>query len=126
MSIVCAIERQLKESSLTIDPSHIRSLFLQPKPRYTPAEAAEAVGWPVEEVLGWMEVGELEGTDTPHGEVLAWGELASFAMGFCEPEEIEAALGAEVVRELLDLVSAHSHWLMEEIPGLAAALAWPS
>jgi hypothetical protein len=98
--------------------------------------------------------------------VLAWGELASFAMGFWEPEVFEATLGAEVAqalpelwrlaelevriprleivalerlaaregrsvdavlaRELLDVVSAQSHWLMDEIPGLAAALAWPS
>lgn len=28
-------------------------------------------------------------------------------------------------RELLDFVSAEAEWLEEEIPGLAAALAWP-
>jgi hypothetical protein len=36
------------------------------------------------------------------------------------------SVDAVLARELLDLVSAQSHWLMDEIPALAAALAWPS
>jgi hypothetical protein len=30
-----------------------------------------------------------------------------------------------LARELRDLVSAHSEWLSAEVPGFAAALAWP-
>ncbi|HEX7150321.1 MAG TPA: hypothetical protein VF618_02450 [Thermoanaerobaculia bacterium] len=32
---------------------------------------------------------------------------------------------AVLARELLDFVSAHAEWLEGEIPGFAAALAWP-
>jgi hypothetical protein len=35
------------------------------------------------------------------------------------------AVGALLARELLDFVSAHAEWLEGEIPGFAAALAWP-
>jgi hypothetical protein len=49
---------------------------------------------PLRDVLGWLEVGELEGVDTPHGLMLSWGELASFATGFWSQESIEEALGA--------------------------------
>jgi hypothetical protein len=47
------------------------------------------------DVLGWMEVGELEGLDTRDGVVLPWAELVSFAMGFWELEKIEEALGTK-------------------------------
>jgi hypothetical protein len=35
------------------------------------------------------------------------------------------SLDTVLARELLDFVSAHSDWLSEEVPGFAAALAWP-
>lgn len=35
------------------------------------------------------------------------------------------AVDALLARELLDFVSAHAEWLEGEIPGFAAALAWP-
>jgi len=35
------------------------------------------------------------------------------------------AVGALLARELLDFVSVHAEWLEGEIPGFAAALAWP-
>ncbi len=35
------------------------------------------------------------------------------------------SVDAVLARELLDLVSAHSEWLANEIPGFAEALAWP-
>jgi hypothetical protein len=91
---------------MTATPSQIRNLFLHPRPTYTPAEAAEAIGMTVDDIRGWMEVGELEGVDTRDGVVLPWAELASFAMGFWEQEEIEEALGprvAEAIPELLRL-----------------------
>ena|GEM_PF-3645690 len=39
-----------------------------------------------------------------------------------EKRTVDALLAAE----LLDFVSARSTWLDREIPGLAAALAWPA
>jgi hypothetical protein len=38
-----------------------------------------------------------------------------------ERTSVDALLG----RELLDFVSAHAEWLSAEVPGFAAALAWP-
>ncbi len=143
----------------------IRNLFLHPQPTYSPVGAAEATGMSVEDVRGWMEVGELEGVRVGNAIVLPWAELVQFAMDFWEQADIEAALGAEVAealpellmladlevriprlevvaleriaardgksvdtvlaRELRDLVSAQSEWLAAEIPGFAAAMAWP-
>jgi hypothetical protein len=89
---------------LTTTPTQIRNLFLHPRPTYTAAEAAEAIGMSVDDVCGWMEVGELEGVDTRDGVVLPWAELVSFAMGFREQEEIEEALGARVAEAIPELL----------------------
>jgi hypothetical protein len=145
--------------------ARIRTLFLEPKPTYSVAEAAEFLDMSWRDVRGWLEVGELEGVETSHGLVLPWAELVSFGMDFWSQEAVEEALGAELAdalpellrladlevriprlevvalervaarektsvdallgRELLDFVSAHSEWLSAEIPGFAAALAWP-
>lgn len=72
--------------------------------RNLPAEAADAIGMSVEDVEGWMEVGELEGIDTRAGIVLPWAEIVSFAMGFWDQEEIEEALGADVANALPELL----------------------
>jgi hypothetical protein len=91
---------------MTDAATHIRRLFLEPKDTYCVRDAAEILCMPLLDVLGWMEVGELEGMDTPHGLMLSWGELASFAMGFWSQESIEEALGADLagaIRELLRL-----------------------
>ncbi len=61
---------------------------------------------PLPDVLGWMEAGELEGLDTPHGVMLSWGELVSFGMDFWSQEAIESTLGgdlADAIPELLRL-----------------------
>jgi hypothetical protein len=145
--------------------SKIRNLFLNPRRTYSAAEAADATGMSLEDLLGWMEVGELEGIDIRGEIVLPWDELVSFAMDFWEQADIEAALGAELAdalpellqladlevriprmevvaleklaardgksvdtvlaRELRDVMSAQSEWLVKEIPGFATALAWP-
>jgi len=89
---------------MTATPILIRDLFLHPRPAYTPAAAAEAIGMSVEDVEGWMEVGELEGDATLDGVVLSWEELVSFAMGFWEQEAIEEALGADAVDALPELL----------------------
>jgi len=82
----------------------IRDLFLHPHPTYTPFEAAVAIGMSVEDVEGWMEVGELEGIATRDGVVLPWAELVSFALGFWEQADIETALGAELAETLPELL----------------------
>jgi hypothetical protein len=144
--------------------SKIHDLFLNPRRTYSAAEAAEATEMSLDDVLGWMEVGELEGIEVSGEVVLPWDELVSFAMDFWEQADIEAALGAELAdalpellqladpevrmprmeialeklaardgksvdtllaRELRDVMSAQSEWLAREIPGFAAALAWP-
>lgn len=89
---------------MTATPTLIRNLFLQPRTTYTPVEAAEAIGMSVEDVEGWMEVGEVEGIDMRAGIVLPWTEIVSFAMGFWEQEEIEEALGADVANALPELL----------------------
>jgi hypothetical protein len=89
---------------MTAPSALIRNLFLHPQPTYTPAEAADAIGMSVEDVEGWMEVGELEGIDTRAGIVLPWAEIVSFAMGFWDQEEIEEALGADVANALPELL----------------------
>jgi len=91
---------------MTDAAAYIRSLFLEPKDAYSIRDAAEILCMPLGDVLGWMEVGELEGIDTPGGPMLSWGELASFTMGFWSQESIEEALGAylaDAIPELLRL-----------------------
>lgn len=89
---------------MTASPALIRDLFLHPRPTYTPAAAADAIGMSVEDVEGWMEVGELEGEVAAGVVVLSWEELVSFAMGFWEQADIEAALGAELAEALPELL----------------------
>lgn len=82
-------------------PTQIRDLLLHPRPAYSPAEAAEAVGMPVEDVWGSTALGELEGDE--NGDV-PWAELVSFAMDFWDQAEVEAALGAELADVLPELL----------------------
>jgi len=89
---------------MTDAATHIRSLFLEPKDTYCIRDASEILSMPLSDVLGWMEVGELEGVDTPHGLMLSWGELASFAMGFWSQESIEEALGADLAGAIPELL----------------------
>jgi hypothetical protein len=76
--------------------AHIQRLFLQPKDTYSVTEAAEILEMPVNDVRGWMDVGELEGVHMCAGLMLPWGELVSFGMDFWSQETIEAALGADL------------------------------
>jgi len=89
---------------MTATPATIRELFLHPRSTYTSAEAAEAIGMSVEDVEGWMEVGELEGIEVRGSVVLPWEELVSFAMGFWKQSDIEEALGAELAEALPELL----------------------
>jgi hypothetical protein len=91
---------------MTEAATHIRRLFLQPKETYSVTEAAEILRMPFGDVAGWMQVGELEGVDTPAGVMLSWGELAQFGLGFWSQEAVEEALGAQLadaIPELLQL-----------------------
>jgi DNA-binding ferritin-like protein (Dps family) len=88
------------------DPAAIRRLFLEPEPSYSASDAAALLGMSRGELRGWVEAGELEGNETRDGLVLPWDELVSFALGFLDQEEIEAALGndlATAIPELLQL-----------------------
>jgi hypothetical protein len=90
--------------------ANIRRLFLEPKPSYSTPDAAALLGMTVRDLCGWVEAGELEGDQTKGGLVLPWAELVSFAMGFWDQEEIEAALGddlATAIPELLRLAELH-------------------
>jgi hypothetical protein len=86
---------------MTPSPTRIRDLFLSPRPTYSPAEAAEAVGMSIDEVWGANAVGELEATES--GDI-PWEELVSFAMDFRDQADIEAALGAELADVLPELL----------------------
>jgi hypothetical protein len=150
---------------MTTTTTHIRTLFLYPKPTYAIGEAATLLEMDWRDLRGWMETGEVEGIETDDGMVLPWAELVSFGMDFWSQEVVEEALGAELAealpellrltelevriprmevvalerlaaldgetvstvlaRELRDLVSVHSEWLSQEVPGFAEALAWP-
>ena len=145
--------------------ANIRNLFLQPRPTYALPEAAALLGTSLDDLCGWLEVGEIEGVETGGEVAVPWTELVSFGMDFWSQEAAEEALGkdaAEVIpellrlvelevriprmqvvtlerlaavdgttvsavlaRELRDLVSVHSEWLSEEVPGFAEALHWP-
>jgi len=82
--------------TITPTPTQIRDLLLRPRPTYSPAEAAQAMGMSIEDVSGSTAIGELEGIETADGVVVPWAELVSFAMDFWEQADIEAALGAEL------------------------------
>ena len=145
--------------------SAIRSLFLSPRPTYDIPDVAALLAIAEEDVVGWIDAGELEGLDTPEGLVVPWAELVSFGMDFWSQDAVEQALGTDAIdlipelvrltdlevriprlqvvtlerlaaidgktisavlaRELEDLVSVHAPWLREDVPGFAAAFAWP-
>jgi hypothetical protein len=79
----------------------------------------------VEEALGWevaaaipdlLRLTELD-VRIPRMQVVALERLAAI-----DGETVSAVLA----RELLDLVSVHSDWLVAEVPGFASALLWPA
>ena len=76
----------------------------------------EALGAELAEAIPeLLRLAKLEGR-IPRLEVVALERLAAR-----DGKSVDAVLA----RELLDLVSAHSEWLANEIPGFAEALAWP-
>src|SRR3954454_4067689 len=86
------------------EPALVRELFLHPLPSYLLGAAARLVGMTEDEVRGWMEAGELEGIGTRgRQEVIAWADLLTFALGFWEQEDVEAALGDELPAAIPEL-----------------------
>ena len=85
-------------------PTHIRTLFLDPKPTYAIHEAAALLEMEWCELRGWMESGEVEGIETDEGLVVPWSELVSFGMDFWSQEVVEEALGAELAEALPELL----------------------
>jgi hypothetical protein len=97
--VIAIFESNAKESEMTATPT--RELFLNLRPSYSPAEAAEAVGMAIGEVWGANAVGELEADES--GDI-PWGELVSYAMDFWDQAEVESALGAELADVLPELL----------------------
>lgn len=90
--------------------THIRAVFLEPKPDYGVTEAAELLGMEWEEVRGWLLAGELESITTGAGLRIEWAELVSFGLDFWSQETVEEALGADLAQaipELLRLADLH-------------------
>jgi len=90
----------------------IRRLFLEPKPTYSIAEAAELLGMPMRDVHGWIEAGEIEPLETVEGVVLPWSEVVVFGMELWSQEAVEAALDedlAQAIPELLRLTALEVH-----------------
>jgi hypothetical protein len=90
----------------------IRRLFLEPRPTYSIAEAADLLGMLAREVHGWIEAGEIEPLETVHGVVLPWSEVVVFGMELWSQETVEAALGedlAQAIPELLRLTALEVH-----------------
>ncbi|HEY0141323.1 MAG TPA: hypothetical protein VGF48_10530 [Thermoanaerobaculia bacterium] len=88
----------------TTTPTHIRTLFLHPKPTYAIGEAATLLEMDWRDLRGWVETGEVEGIETDEGLVLPWAELVSFGMDFWSQEVVEEALGAELAEALPELL----------------------
>jgi hypothetical protein len=86
------------------NPTHIRTLFLHPKPTYAIGEAATLLEMDWRDLRSWVETGELEGIETDEGLVLPWAELVSFGMDFWSQEGVEQALGAELAEALPELL----------------------
>ncbi|HEX7154753.1 MAG TPA: hypothetical protein VF618_24925 [Thermoanaerobaculia bacterium] len=82
----------------------IRSLLLHSRPTYSIAEASEILAMAEEDVRGWIDVGELEGVDSADGLVVPWSEVVAFGMDFWSQEVVEAALGADLVRAIPELL----------------------
>jgi hypothetical protein len=89
---------------MTINPAHIRRLFLEPQATYSIADAASLLGMHWRDVRAWIESGELEGADTDEGLVLPWAELVSFGMNFWSQEVVEEAVGADVAAVIPELL----------------------
>jgi hypothetical protein len=86
-------------------PSRIRRLFLDPLPTYSLTQAAALLGIKRREMRGWVEAGEIELESGGGGEAaVPWRELVSFALGFWNQAEVEAALGVEVADALPELL----------------------
>ena len=83
---------------------NIRRLFLERKRAYTLREAADLLAMASRDLRGWIEAGELEGEETRDGLLLPWSELVSFAMGFWDQEEIERALGDDLLLAIPELL----------------------
>ena len=82
----------------------IRTLFLEPKPTYSPAEAAGLLGMSFEDMRGWLLSGELESVRVGGVWVLPWKELVSFGIDFWSQEVVEEALGAELAAAIPELL----------------------
>ena len=89
---------------MSVSPANIRRLFLERQTSYSASEAADLFAMTERELHAWIEAGELEGERANDGMRLPWAELVTFAMGFWDQEEIEAALGDELATTIPELL----------------------
>ncbi|HYI08780.1 MAG TPA: hypothetical protein VEK57_06890 [Thermoanaerobaculia bacterium] len=86
------------------DAVKIRHLFLHPCSTYPVPEAAALLDMNVDDLQGWMDVGEIEGVETDEGLAVPWGELVSFGIDFWSQEIVEEALGTDAAEALPELL----------------------
>lgn len=80
----------------------IRRLFLEPEHTYTLDAAAALLQMKVEEIQGWIDVGEIEPADRA-GLLLPWSEVVALAVELWEQDVVEAALGDDLPAAIPDL-----------------------
>ena len=87
-------------------PAAIRHLFLSPSHTYALTDAAALLGMDVEDLRGWLDVGEIEGMQVGAAGpvVVPWSELVFFGMDFWSQEVVEAALGVDAAQAIPELV----------------------
>lgn len=88
----------------------VRQVFLRPRQVYTPAEAAELLGWTAGEMGEAIRGGDLEVIRTCSGQHVPWQEVAAMITAQHPQSVIEEALGREatsVMPELVRLAELH-------------------
>lgn len=82
----------------------VREVFLRPQQSYTPAEAAELLGWTITEIDRAIREGDLEATRTCSGRHVAWQEVAAMITAQHPQAVIEHALDRAVTSVMPELV----------------------
>jgi hypothetical protein len=81
----------------------IRTIFLHPERTYSLNDAASLLAMDVDEIQGWIDVGEIEPDEGTDGLHLPWSEVVALAMERWDQQTIEAALGDDVRNALPEL-----------------------
>lgn len=81
----------------------IRTIFLHPERTYSLTDASSLLAMDVDEIQGWIDVGEIEPDEDEDGLRLPWSEVVALAMERWDQQTIEAALGDDVRNALPEL-----------------------